>query len=385
VTTVNVTSAPTTASRVLRWNSVGYVPAHVANDSSVPRRFTGWADPTNEGITPQTGDTWERGGNEPIPFILDTDLSTDVDDALDVKACVTYHIDGAIDLLGVACTTSRDKSPGAARAIGNAYGYAVPVASYAPIGTFNPGTNANYIDDLYDDFDHAGVGLAASEDSTTVGYRTWLASAADGSVSILMTGFAKALRHALESAADGISALDGNDLFALKCDRIYAVAGIWPTNAPASAEFNLAQNAADWNWLIANCPVPITFVGIEIGNAIGTVGGTYLTDRLPAGDITVTALDAWNTQHSIGATRTAWGLAGAYAAVEGREHGAFTTVTGTATINSSTGANSFSAGAGDHEYLVRVSPAAWLRSQHQSLVAATGQAGTVTWNGSAWA
>jgi hypothetical protein len=375
-----------TVSRTLRWDGGQYAPAPLLADTSSPRIFKGWANPSKEGVTLAAGDTWQRTGPDTaaVPIILDTDLDSDVDDVFDIKAALVYHLEGMADLLGIAVTTSHDKGPGVARAVTEFYGDAtIPVSSYAPIGAFKPTSTALLYADLYDDFPHTGIGLGATVTDTVTAYRTWLA-ASSGGVRIIMTGFAKGIRAALQSTGDGISALNGNDLFDAKVERIYAVAGLYPSDG-GSAEFNFAQNATDWNWLQANSPVPITWVGIELGNAVNTIGGTYMTDRLGADDITRAALTGWDAQHGGSLTRIPWGVVGVHAAVEGNDRYRLTPVAGANAINTSTGRNTFTPGAGTEQYLAIAGVSTHLRTHHNSIVFADGVSGTLTWNGTTWA
>lgn len=376
--TFNLSATPTPP-RTLHWDGSYYMPSVLRADTSAPRIFKGWADPNKYSVSMVTGDTWVRtGGDAPPDIILDTDASSDIDDCFDAKVCMVYHQEGIANLLGIACTTSNAYAPGAIRGMGDYYGLspAVSVASYAPIGTFDPSPFGTVYEDLYNTLSHTGIGLASTVTSTTTAYRTWLAGSAGG-VRIIMTGFAKGIRAALQSSADGISALNGNDLFAAKVARIYAVAGLMPTDG-GDPEFNLEQNPTDWDWLATNCPVPITWVGIEIGNSITPIGGTHLSSRRPVGDPCRLALTSWGTND-----RIPWGVVGCHYAVEGQHRYNFVRIAGTNAVNSSTGANTFTAGAGTHEYLT-VTATSRLADHHNSILAADTTAASYTWNGSAW-
>lgn len=369
-----------TERRVMTWAGDIHTPGILRRDTSSAKTFVGWANPSKEVSTLAVGDQWARvknnGGAAPVNVILDTDFSSDVDDVFDLKACIVYHAEGMANLLGVAVTTSRSKAPGAAAAVLRYYGYqSIPVASYAPLGTFDPGSGQALYDAIYDTYDHTGYGLASTVTDTTTALGAWLASASN--VVYVMTGFAKALRAFLSASAGNMS------LFASAVSKIVAVAGLYPNDA-GSPEFNLASNADDWNWLTTNSPVPIVWIGIEIGNAIGTIGGTYMTTRQAAGDITRFALDQWGVAHSGVNARNPWGVVGVHYAVEGFGRYFATQVAGTNAINASTGSNTFTAGAGTQAY-VTTAMAASLKNHHNSIAAADVAQGIKTWNGSAWA
>lgn len=364
-------------SRVLQWDGAAYVPQPVAADTSAPRVFRGWANPSKEGHTLITGDQWKRlSDTAPTKnVILDTDASSDVDDLFDIKAAMVLAAENQHNLIGVAVTTSNAYAPAVVAALADYYGVTrPPIASYAPIGSFNPGVTVDIYSTLYTDFPHTGVGLASTVTDSTTGYRTWLAGAPDGTVEILMTGFAKGLRAVLESPADGISALTGSALVAAKVTRVVAVAGDYPTGS----EFNITQNPADWAWLTANCPVPIVWVDVAQGTTTPPVTSTYLAARLGSGDIVRAGLTAWGTPN-----RPLWGVIGTQYALEGADRYSFATVAGNNAIDSGTGANTFTAGAGTQAYVISTLYTG-MNAGCSSLVAADLVTGNKTWNGSAW-
>ena len=383
--------AATAASRTCWWNGSAFIPTSVAADTSVARVFRGWANPSKEGITPAVGDTWlRRGSSAPVNLILDTDLDTDVDDIFDVKAALVYHQEGIANLLGIACTTTNMKGPGSIRASGNYYGYAVPVASIKPlVNDFHPPntgapTTSAYFDLLYaSPYDHTGIGLADTVTDSTTAYRTWLANSS-GNVHIVMTGYGKAFRLFLDSAADGISGLTGFELAAAKIACVWVVTGAeYPTSG---GDWNVIQNPADWSYIAANCTCPIAWIPTSLGQNVGIVGGTYLNSRRPSTDPGRVCMAVWAVPHPTPDGRPPWGVNGIQLAVEGYQKFGCTTVAGTNVINASTGANVFTPGAGLHTYLVAPSPSqnTAMLAHHQSLVAADAVSGSYTWNGSAW-
>lgn len=363
------------AKRWLPWNSDAYTPKLLAADTIAPRTFVGWANPSKEGVTLAPGDAWTRSSARPVvpvPFILDTDLETDSDDAMDVKCAALYHAEGLGRCLGVACTTSLPKSPGAARAILDFYGQtSIPVASYAPLGTFVSGGPSAAIDILYDTYPHAGVGLANTVQDTNTAIGQWL-TASGGGVTYIMTGFAKGLRAFLQASAANLA------LFTAKVSKIVAVAGLYPADG-GTAEYNLAVNAVDWNWLQANSPVPITWIGIEIGDAIGRIGFTYLNARQPVGDIMRFAIA--NHSEAVGQGRFPWGPVGMHYAIEGPGRFNFASVAGSNAINATTGRNTFTAGPGNDTYVTVPGAAEALKRHLESMIAADVVQGRLMWNG----
>lgn len=299
-----------------------------------------------------------------VSLILDTDLSSDIDDAGDIAVCATYHRMGFLDLIGVVIDTTASKAAGAAEAILSSRGMAgLPIGTYQPGSAFNPGNPAvqnNYTDWIYDNYPHSGVGLSASQPSSTTVYRQLLADA-DEPVTILLTGFMSALDALLDSAADGISPLTGVELVEEKVAALYSVTGIWPTGS----EFNFTQAPAISNSCLAAWPtsVPLIFVGIEIGNAAGA-SGTTLTTALPVGDVVRAAYNRAGYTNG----RTCWGQIGVVALAE--DEGGFSRVRGTAAVNASTGANSFTAGAAGPHYYLTTLRADHLRNHIEQLLVA---------------
>lgn len=358
--------------RVAQWSGDGYTPGLLNTDTLSARAFIGYGNPAKEGATLSAGDQWMRQsalpGRKRIQIILDTDASSDVDDVFDFKAALTYHAEGICQLLGTAVTTSRAKSPGALDAVAKYYGFSgLPFASYAPLGTFDPGAPAVAYDTLYDTYSH-DVGLAATCLDSTAGIWNWLTNSA-GPVTYIMTGLARGLVHFLTSSTDAAA------LFASKVTKVVAVAGKYPSDG-GSPEWNLHNDIASWVWLAANCPVPIHWVGIEIGDAVGAVG-TYMSVVRPESDPVRVALATW------GASRTPWGVVGIAYAIEDMRYFS-SIVQGNNAINSATGANTFTAGAGTHFYLTSTLTAQLAR-HHERLIAADCQVGTVAWSGMNWA
>lgn len=367
-----------TISRVLQWDGVAYVPQPIAGDTSAPRVFRGWANPSKEGHALVVGDQWKRlSDSAPTRnFILDTDASGDVDDLFDIKAALVLQAERMHNLLGVAVTTSNPYSPAVVGAMADHYGVSRPsIASLAPLTSFDPGRPFTDIyETIYNTFPHTGLGLASTFQSSTTGYRTWLASAADASVEVLTTGFAKGLVLAMQSGADGISSLTGLQLFASKVSRIYVCAGVLPTGTDA---FNVGSNLTDWDWLMNNCPVPITWIGVNVGDTT-SVAKTYISTRLGTSDI------CWAGMNAFGGTgRPLWGVIAAQYVLEGKERLGFTEYNGTMAINVGTGLNTFTVGAGTQRYADSTRYAA-MNSVCGSLVAADLVTGDKTWNGSAW-
>ena len=357
------------------WLCSRYSPGITADFTPRVKTYQGWANPQKELVALTTGDRWIRSNwSAPVPIILDTDFSSDVDDAFDVKCCIAYHLEGLANFLGTVVCTSRSKAPGAVAAICEYYGVSAPVVSYAPLGTFDPGLIRDFVDDVYDNYSHTGYGLASTVTDSTTGLASML-TASSGGVTYIMTGFAKALVTFLQASPANVA------LFTAKVSRIVAVAGRYPSSG-SPAEFNLEVNPDDWNWLNANSPVPIVWAGTEIGDAMALAGGPYLDARQGTSEIIRYAMARFKVEVP-GNGRLPWGVVGIVYAVTGRNRYFDAEISGTNSINATTGENTFTPGAGTQVYLT-TSITAGLQSEIESLIASDCVTGTKTWNGSAW-
>lgn len=177
--------------------------------------------------------------------------------------------------------------------------------------------------------------------------RQALADADDGSVDIIGMGFCNNLSDLLQSTADSISALSGLALVTAKVRMLWMVAGSWPSGSEYNFN-NTATAKTTANYVVANWPTEIVFLGFETGNKV--VAGGNLTFLDAADPLAVAMSDAGYPRG-----RAAWGALGVELAAYGTPEAAgYTTVRGTAAVNSSTGANTFTVDAeGTHRYVVK--------------------------------
>ncbi len=175
-----------------------------------------------------------------VPVIVDTDLSSDCDDAGAIALLNTFMNQGEATLLAcVANGHDRDLSCGATiQAINAYYGHGdVPIGTYH--GTVGFTTGSQYTLPIHKrfapDFPH--------DDKLPKGvdvYRRALAGAADGTVVIVSLGFLQNLDELLRSAPDAVSELAGPELVRKKVRRIVImnnqqkedefVVTTWPTD-----------------------------------------------------------------------------------------------------------------------------------------------------------
>lgn len=92
--------------------------------------------------------------------------------------------------------------------------------------------------------------------------RRILASEADGAVTIVQVGFSTNLARLLESAADGVSSLDGRALVERKARLLSMMGGAFPDGKP---EYNIKMDIPSARKLLAEWPTPIVASGFEVG------------------------------------------------------------------------------------------------------------------------
>lgn len=283
-----------------------------------------------------------------LPLIVDTDLSSDVDDAADLKAAALLHNLGLVELLGVNVTTSFNYGPGAADAIlaymGLSDRTAIPIgalknATLDPLSDCNGTGPYQYV---YNNFPRS-VGLASTVQDAVTNYRTLLAARSEADVTIVALGFSRALHQLLLSPADGISGLTGAQLVAAKVQRLVYVAGWFPTSGN-TVDFNLSQDPASGAYLAANWPTPLEWFGEENGQGVlcGTSIQTALTSADPVREIyRIAGVPAQG--------RPAWGTAVFHYLLNRHM---YRLIQGTNAVNSSTGVNTFTTGGTGTQFYV---------------------------------
>jgi hypothetical protein len=305
------------------------------------------------------GDVWAfRPPTIPRQVIVDTDSWTDPDDAKAFRLLGHATRLGLIDLRAVVQDVKCLKGPGAISALLEAEGLgAVSIgahASYIPSGGTPTWQGA-----VYDVFPHR-LGLWATVPTSTEVYRRALTEAPNASVDIISIGYLVALQDLLSSAGDSIDSRTGAQLVAAKVRHLWVMGGYWPSGPENN--FNrdsTAKTAA--NAVVAAWPSPITFLGFEVGTRIitgGILAGTTATD--PIAYIL--------NQQSVATGDPSWDeMLTWLACLQDPTTAGYTAVTGTATVNASTGFASFTpSGGGAHRYVVKAASDRWFTNDLQS-------------------
>ena len=272
-------------------------------------------------------------------LLLGTDWGEDCDDAVAVRLLVRKHKMGEIDLCGIGINTRFDASVPSLIAFLEREGVSVPVGIDHDCPELHGRITyqkrlAAYRPDVTNDHAENAVRL----------YRRLLAEAQEP-VEIMEIGFLQVIAAALLSSGDDISPKTGRELFCEKVAHVWIMGGRWDMDG--GKEYNFSRDASACRAaaeLVANCPVPITFLGWEVGATVITGGG------LPEGDALGDVLRDYGSPKG----RMSWDPMLVHLAVIGDPTQAgYTTVCGTATVDPATGVNHFTVGEGSHRYVVK--------------------------------
>lgn len=272
-------------------------------------------------------------------LLLGTDWGEDCDDAVAVRYVCRKHKAGEVELCGIGINTRFDESVPSMMAFLEGEGVSVPVGIDRTCPelhgriTYQKGLAARR-PDLCNDVASDAVRL----------YRRLMAEAKEP-IEIMEIGFLQVIAAVLESGADDISPLSGIALFCEKVAHVWVMGGRWDVDG--GKEYNFSRDAAACRaaaTLAEKCPVPITFLGWE-------VGATVITgSKLPEGDLLRTVLTDYGSPKG----RMSWDPMLVQLAVLGDpEKAGYTAVRGTASVDPETGVNHFTPGQGIHRYVIK--------------------------------
>lgn len=275
-------------------------------------------------------------------FILGTDWYTDCDDVVAARILSRFVKSGKAELLGVCINTCQENSVASLRGFFKSEGIenlAVGIDKNGPCdkkGTYQTRLASDFCPTITNDDAEKGVSL----------YRRLLATSSD-KVDIMEIGFTQVVADLLKSGPDEYSDKTGVELVKEKVNQFWMMAGRWDEDG--GMEYNLnaypvtRQGASE---ICKICPVPITFLGYEIGCSVIT-GGKVLGEN--------DALYKAMNDHGSGNGRMSWDPMLVLMALIGNEEKAgYSTVSGFASVDPETGANHFRVDAnGPHKYVVK--------------------------------
>lgn len=235
---------------------------------------------------------------EPVPLIIDTDMSTDVDDAIALALALKLEEVGEARLLAVVHNTGLPSAAGAVSVITHYYGRDdVPIGAYKgsfgdpstsePLDATDPSKTVAgpYVEELVQNFSSPIRDYSQVPEALEV-YRRVLSEASDHSVVISSIGFLINLDALLRSSPDVYSPLRGVDLVERKVKLLSLMGGAYPQSIGVMRddyEWNLGGGCA---WGARSCPtsrqasafvldnwpssVPLRFSGFEAGSQVLT-------------------------------------------------------------------------------------------------------------------
>ncbi len=263
-------------------------------------------------------------------FIFGTDWWTDCDDLAAMRILLRAHKKGEIKLLGVGINACMEYSVSSVDGFINLEGVKdIPLGLDLGATDFE-GTHLKYQKNLAP-FSVKYKKNEDAEDAVRL-YRRLL-SESDGDVEIVEVGFLQVFADLLLSEADDISPETGLSLVKNKVKKVWVMAGKWDEDGEKEHNFcNNHRSIKGGEIFCRMCPVPVTFLGFEVG--IKVVSG----NELSCDDFLYKAF----ADHGSEKGRYSWDPLTALMAVIGDEEKAgYDTVTGTARLDGKTGENFF--------------------------------------------
>ncbi|MBR5424392.1 MAG: hypothetical protein IK108_10315 [Clostridia bacterium] len=285
-------------------------------------------------------DELKENREKPTDLIFGTDWWTDCDDVAALSILLKAHNCGLINLKAIGVSSVMRYTAPSVRAVCDAQGL-----GDIPIGLDTSAVRRGILC-LYQkklaSFCKTGFTNADCPEAYKL-YRKALASS-DKAV-IADVGFPQIVMELLLSEPDEYSELSGTQLVESKVSEVILMGGRW--DRKRGAEYNFIANRlsrAAAAYLCAHCPVPLTFLGYEVGKTVitggreapGLVGAAYEAHRSPRGR------PSWDPMTAL------------FALTRDAEKAGYRRVFGRASVDPKTGRNSFEAFAGGpHSYLVK--------------------------------
>lgn len=273
-------------------------------------------------------------------IILGTDWWTDCDDAVALRLICRAIKNETIRLLGIGVNACMEYSVSSLKGFLKAEGVAdIPVG--IDLNATDFGGNPPYQKRLAETFCPDACNSDA-EDAVRL-YRRLLASE-EGKIEIVEIGFLQVVANLMKSGADDISDKSGLELVREKVSKLWVMAGRWDVDGGKEHNFSLApRSRVAAKEFCELCPVPVTFLGFEIGYDVITGGNLKANDHL------YQVLCDHGSQKG----RRSWDPMLVLMALVGDEEAAgYRTVCGTASVDEETGANYFKPSPDGHHKFV---------------------------------
>lgn len=242
--------------------------------------------------TAQTPPAVSVGANAPINVIFDTDMWSDIDDAMALAMLHALHDRREINLVAVTISTDDKWCASYVDLVNTFYGH-----PEIPVGIVRDGMNTEAFRKRYPAstwpvtiytqlvaerkktdgslvYPHRLIDGTKAPEAVSL-LRKTLAAQPDGSVVMIQVGYSTNFARLLDTGGDAASALNGRDLIRKKVRLLSIMAGDFTQTKidgkampKGSPEFNLASDVPSAQKLFSNWPTPIVASGVEIGLAL---------------------------------------------------------------------------------------------------------------------
>ena len=278
---------------------------------------------------------------QPIALLFGTDWWTDCDDVAALDLLLKAHRSGLIDLKAIGVSSVMRYSAPSVKSVCEEQGL-----GEIPIG-LDTGAERKGLFCLYQKKLAAHCGSGFVNEGCPEAYRLYrsVLSSLPGKAVIVDVGFPTILAELLASGPDEYSDLTGVQLVESKVSEAVVMGGRW--DKKTGREYNFCaykRNRRAAAYLCERCPVPLTFLGYEVGKDVITGGKTVpgLTGVAYAAHLSPKGRPSWDPMTALFAIVGDAGMAG------------YRRVYGTASVDPKTGINSFTAcDGGKHAYLVK--------------------------------
>ena len=216
----------------------------------------------------------------PVRVVFDTDMAGDVDDVGALAILHALSDLGEAEILAAGISSRNEHVGPCLDAINTWYGRPdVPIGYQRGLHAGYPkdsgeATESKYAEAVAKAFPHR---LARSSDAPEAAllYRKVLAGQPDGSVVVVSVGFLNNLKALLDTPADAVSPLGGEDLVRRKVKLWVCMGGKFPEGRfeDGEGEYNVKVDTVASIRAIHDWPTPVVFAGFEIGARIMTGAG----------------------------------------------------------------------------------------------------------------
>ncbi|MFH0785360.1 MAG: nucleoside hydrolase [Pseudomonadota bacterium] len=201
--------------------------------------------------------------NQSNSIILDTDISSDVDDAGAVAVLHTLANQDKVHILAMMVSSGDPWSGLCLDTLNDSFGRpGIPIGVIKHSAVTHVSKYTKYLAEHY----RNTFSKNFEKPSAVELYREVLASQPNDSITVVSVGYLSNLSRLLESGPDQYSPLNGKDLVTEKVKRLVCMGGEFPRGR----EWNIYQDAVAATIVVADWPTPVIFCGFEIGSKIMT-------------------------------------------------------------------------------------------------------------------